>query len=277
MKELEKILYNYLPDEDVKQILKSKRQFISLDLVDEPTNLYSSKVGGYGYLPKSFPYPTNKNNQPLSLLAQLNFDELPKLESFPKTGILAFYVDYIDANSYIGLNFDNVTEQSGYKVLYFSKIDEEHHTVEEQKKLFISYFDKFIWQVVFEERKLRGFLSETIPILDIVEFEQFMGESYYDFIEGRFLDEDKQDEFEELIFENNIENTCIGGYPFFTQSDPRGYDQKLQEEYNTLLFQLNSYNDIVMWGDTGVGNFFINDEKLKNKDFSDVLYNWDCY
>jgi len=31
-----------------------------------------------------------------------------------------------------------------------------------------------------------------------------------------------------------------------------------------------------MWGDCGVGNFFINIEDLKNLDFSDVLYNWDC-
>ncbi|ETJ18863.1 hypothetical protein Q604_UNBC18576G0001, partial [human gut metagenome] len=31
------------------------------------------------------------------------------------------------------------------------------------------------------------------------------------------------------------------------------------------------------WGDGGVCNFFINKDKLKNLDFSDVLYNWDCY
>ena len=30
----------------------------------------------------------------------------------------------------------------------------------------------------------------------------------------------------------------------------------------------------VMWGNVGVGNFFINREKLKALDFSDVLYNW---
>ena len=34
--------------------------------------------------------------------------------------------------------------------------------------------------------------------------------------------------------------------------------------------------DIVMWGDSGVGNFFINAEDLKRLDFSNVVYNWDC-
>ena len=36
-------------------------------------------------------------------------------------------------------------------------------------------------------------------------------------------------------------------------------------------------NGYIMWGDSGVCNFFINKDKLKNLDFSDVLYNWDCY
>ncbi|MGY3704943.1 hypothetical protein BW731_02185 [Vagococcus martis] len=275
MKKLEKILYNYLPEEDVKQILKSKRQFISLDLVDEPTNLYSSKIGGYGYLPKSIPYPTNEDNQPLSLLAQLNFEELPTLESFPQKGILAFYIDYFD--DLAGMDFYNPTNQVGFRIIYMEDLTEEYHSISEQQSLFEPYSEEELLNIISEETKLNGHLSETIAILDTEEFTQYMGESYYDFIEDRFTDEDKQDEFEELIFENNIENTCIGGYPFFTQSDPRGYDTKLSEEYNTLLFQLNSDDDIVMWGDTGVGNFFINDEKLKNKDFSDVLYNWDCY
>lgn len=32
----------------------------------------------------------------------------------------------------------------------------------------------------------------------------------------------------------------------------------------------------IMWGDCGVANFFIHPDDLKNKDFSKVLYNWDC-
>ena len=32
----------------------------------------------------------------------------------------------------------------------------------------------------------------------------------------------------------------------------------------------------VMFGDSGVCNFFIPGEKLKNRDFSDILYTWDC-
>jgi uncharacterized protein YwqG len=44
-----------------------------------------------------------------------------------------------------------------------------------------------------------------------------------------------------------------------------------------LLFQMDTDDEVgIMWGDSGVANFFIIEEDLKNKDFSRVLYNWDC-
>ena len=61
---------------------------------------------------------------------------------------------------------------------------------------------------------------------------------------------------------------------FFTQFEPR--DEEQLKEYDTLLFQIDSGGEIMI-GDCGVMNFFINREKLKNRDFSDVFYNWDCY
>jgi uncharacterized protein YwqG len=61
----------------------------------------------------------------------------------------------------------------------------------------------------------------------------------------------------------------LGGYPNFTQDDAR--DRNDLE----LLFQLDS-DDGVMWGDAGVGNFFITDADLARRDFSRVFYTWDC-
>ncbi|MFR5020261.1 DUF1963 domain-containing protein [Faecalibacillus intestinalis] len=40
----------------------------------------------------------------------------------------------------------------------------------------------------------------------------------------------------------------------------------------------NLIHKIIFYGgDSGVGNFFISKEDLKNKDFSHVRYYWDCY
>jgi uncharacterized protein YwqG len=61
----------------------------------------------------------------------------------------------------------------------------------------------------------------------------------------------------------------LGGYPHFTQDDPR------TRRDLELLFQLDS-DDGVMWGDAGVGNFFIAPDDLARRDFSRVLFSWDC-
>ena len=88
------------------------------------------------------------------------------------------------------------------------------------------------------------------------------------------------DEITEKVFDEIEENGHrMGGYPFFTQSDPREYDEE-SREYSTLLLQIDSeIHDgefVTLWGDCGVANFFIKPEDLKNCKFDDVVYNWDC-
>ena len=90
------------------------------------------------------------------------------------------------------------------------------------------------------------------------------------------MTEEVWEEYAELADKGGLPQHRIGGYPYFTQEDPREENSK----YDFLLFQLDSdytdNTDKVMWGDSGIGNFFINSERLKKLDFSDVLYNWDC-
>jgi uncharacterized protein YwqG len=68
----------------------------------------------------------------------------------------------------------------------------------------------------------------------------------------------------------------IGGYPAFTQYDPREED----DELSVLLFQLDSeYGNgktKVMWGDAGICGFFCTQSELRERDFSRVFYTWDC-
>ena len=69
----------------------------------------------------------------------------------------------------------------------------------------------------------------------------------------------------------------IGGYPDFTQNDPREEHDELKDYI--LLFQLQSeWEDgiEIIWGDLGVGGFFIHPDDLAKLDFSKVAYSWDC-
>lgn len=71
----------------------------------------------------------------------------------------------------------------------------------------------------------------------------------------------------------------LGGYPYFTQSDPR-MDFIQEKEALQLLLQIDSeyfdQNQEICWGDVGICNFFIQPSMMKKLDFSKVLYNWDC-
>jgi uncharacterized protein YwqG len=79
-------------------------------------------------------------------------------------------------------------------------------------------------------------------------------------------------ELDDYVWDNFESNGHkIGGYAFFTQTDPR-HDEK--EDY-ILLLQIDSDKEII-WGDIGVANFFIRPADLAKKDFTQVLYNWDC-
>ena len=90
----------------------------------------------------------------------------------------------------------------------------------------------------------------------------------YDALLDGGLDDD------EVIESLNCDGSHVGGYPYFTQSDPREYEAAYQK-CDTVLLQIDT-DDEIMWGDSGVANFFIPAEDLAKKDFSRVLYNWDC-
>jgi uncharacterized protein YwqG len=73
------------------------------------------------------------------------------------------------------------------------------------------------------------------------------------------------------------QNHRMGGYAYFTQEDPRV--RHAPDDNWLLLFQMDSDSNEsieIMWGDMGVANFFILSEDLKNLNFDNVWYNWDC-
>ena len=92
------------------------------------------------------------------------------------------------------------------------------------------------------------------------------------------------EEFDLIYDENSYGGHRIGGYPCFMQDDPRDVSESLHK-YDTLLLQIVSHTmpdasgqeeTLIMFGDEGGCQFFIPREKLRTRDFSDVMYNWDC-
>ncbi|MEK5039210.1 YwqG family protein [Sporosarcina sp. FSL K6-3457] len=262
----------FFPDEWIEKIVKTKKDAGVILLHNNgKLPLHKSKVGGVGYFPKNTAYPTGISGNPLHLLAQLNFEELPPIPDFPTRGILAFYIDMHD--DLYGMDLDDMQNQAGYRTYYFEDLTLPAATREELETL-----PQPEYPIVQGEYAIECSIG-SIPLLqDNYEFKTEYNEDYYVFFEELFGDQvdDKLDEVYERFTEDMGEG-IIGGYPMFTQEDPRFYREHLRE--HVLLFQLDSVfgEEVeVMWGDAGIANFFIHPTDLKNRRFDKAWFNWDC-
>lgn len=272
--------FNQVLEETDKVVLP--RQTVWFDIERGKTDLYDNKIGGTPYFPKNMEYPKGSNNQPLVLLAQLNFDTIPHIEPYPKTGILQFF---ITPNDIYGLNWDNLDVQKDFRVIYHSTIADETQTPPE-----IILEHKYDVPFVGEYKLIP---NEITTMVGDASSETFVDEFVSNF--NKMADKEIQNMFgsplksimdlddgsiEELCQRNSRKKAHIGGYPHFTQYDPR--DKQRYSKYDLLLFELDSIHDKkknidIMWGDCGIGNFFISQANLKECNFSEVLYNYDCY
>lgn len=242
----------------------------SIEMALQPTEqlqLWQSKVGGDPYLPLTQSYPQSLDGQNLQLLAQINFAELPENELYPKTGILQFFINPND--DLYGLNFDDQQKQDGFRVIFYDSVTQDltalHQTFPE--------IDEDGMSPVSGQYQIQFSADESYIDLNDFEFSKKVTDLYDQ------EDEDEVDAFSEAYSEAfSGSGHRLGGYPFFTQTDPREYNEEIQDY--VLLLQIDT-DDVdgheIMWGDSGVGNFFIHPEDLKKRDFSKVLYNWDCY
>lgn len=256
-----------------KILQKTAIPCMKLELTDTKPGLFDSKVGGIGYVPRDAKIPEDSEGTQLRLLAQINCAEIT-LENFPRQGLLQFWILNDDAS---GLNFTDITLQDTFRVLYYKEPDRTVTEKEVCEKMQDVSSDE---EDYFPVRGCYGLAfsadMDTISSSDY-RFEncikKLVRQGYPEKAEQLL---ENMDDFIDEDGEDWGGGHKIGGYPGFTQWDPRGEG----DSHDVLLFQLDSdYHDSedrVLWGDCGIGNFFINREKLKNCDFSDVIYNWDC-
>ena len=235
-----------------------------------------SKIEGIPYIPIGKKIPTNSKGQQFMFLAQINCEDLKGLEDFPQEGILQFWVLGSD---HFGKDFDNPTNRDGFEVIYYEKI-EDYYSEDEFVEMYNPYkFDlKYMETLIASEPCKMKFSLEkqkesfNYELLDNL-FKEVLEEESLGFNEKDKLYEEVEKLYDDEFYEEIVGTKC-NGFPYFTQWEPR--DDKQMKEYDTSLFQIDSGKE-VMIGDSGVMHFFINREKLKNKDFSDVFYHWDCY
>ena len=219
--------------------------------------------------------PLDREGDRMFLLAAIWCSEVRGVPDFPERGVLRFY---ISGNEYYGLDLDEPNVQSDFRVLYDEDEDKFDGSLRDDPEL----PDHFPVRHAYPVR-----LSPAMG--SILSSDYRFNEAMNAALKKAGLEKgefDLSDEELDLIYdENSYGGHRIGGYPCFTQDDPRDVGNTLHK-YDTLLLQIVSHSmpgddgkeeDLIMFGDSGGCQFFIPREKLRNRDFSDVMYNWDCF
>lgn len=250
---------------------QTEEQMIPLHIKQGKTGPYDSKIAGDPYFPKKEEYPVDGEGRPMKLLVQINFNQLPKLKDYPKSGLLQIFISVHD--DLYGMNYQHKAEQKDFRI----KFIEEPFLVEEELLTDFSFvkIPNDFYFPVRKEGAITGELAcETISAGDF-RFEKLVGKQSWDLFESMSDDDDEADALMDEFYETQSGfGHKLGGYPGFTQEDPRQY---VDQDYTVLLLQIDSDDEVeLLWGDCGIANFFIKPEDLKEKNFKNVIYNWDC-
>lgn len=252
---------------------------IKLSLADELA-VTDSKVGGMPYIPKGGALPRSAEGKPLFMLAQINCEQLPENNLYPKKGLLQFWIADTEDLLY-GLDYDDPCSNDFKRVLYFSTIGEalpiddfiSDYTFDDENlpfdsgKQFALYFKKDTESISLEERAANQLFFEkwneafSTQITTIDEFFEEVPNDICEEINASLLKEPTGHK--------------IGGYPYFIQVDPR----EENDPHTLLLLQIDIDNvggEEICWGNEGgVANFFVSPEDMANCKFDDVLFHWE--
>ncbi|MBG6131616.1 uncharacterized protein YwqG [Aquimarina sp. EL_43] len=240
---------------------KYEREFIRIKakprkekLLEDNLELTDSKFLGFPFFPKEKEYPKDKNGKSMIMIAQLNFEQIPKLEHFPENGILQLFLsptDWYDEDS---------------KIIYHSKEELSKQALADFSFLSINDYEEMpiykLHQLSFEKGIDKGGSEDS-------QFDYLFDETdYWEFTES--LNEEQEKQFGEYFDSTGHK---IGGYAEFTQSDPRDYNVEQRNDIQVLQIDID---DHIMFGDSGIGHIFINKENLIKEDFSKAYFYWDC-
>lgn len=241
-----------------------------------------SKFRGQPYWPKDRDYPTDPQGNPMVMLVQLNFAELPKLAEYPTTGILQFFIAVGSAgNELLGMRLDG-SESDGPSYL---------DVLRDQTFFRVVYHETIVTDDAALRTDLPMFDDPDLPIPLEGAVASKLSDSYVQTSDYRFkriFDLDYKAYYESVMkkdfslveqyrdFLGGYRIAVIGGYSRVEQGfDPRSLVP--DEDWLVLLsIDTTPENDLdMLWEDGGVANWWIKREDLQQKDFSRVIYYWD--
>ena len=227
----------------------TEKECYEFKIINEFPHILDDKLGGIPYLPIGELHPKDSKGDLMPLLIQINLKNII-LENFPKKGILEIFC---------GQPLDYPAE---YEVRYYDE------NLEYQNDLPLIKYNDYI---VNQPYKIK--LKKT---------KDYLPTSNYNFndvfcpLYNKYFNKDikRYYDINDINDMNNIVDHpagSIGGYPDFTQEDPR-YNGQVKE----CLIKIDSNLGDLDIGDSGILNVFIYLNDLKNSEFEKSEVYWDC-
>ena len=214
----------------------------TLEQGGEP-GILESKVGGTPYLPRDMAWPLDSRGMGMELLAQVDCSALEGLPDFPHRGLLQFFFGLDDV---FGMEFDDPTAQKGFRVLYHETADPgvtEAEVLAKKAEAPRPEGDARYYTPLFGVYGVR-FAPAAVQHINSQDFrawKQFLArwnelhgtdfKSQWDYYRATKIDGEFPAPPEKAPYHQ------LGGYPYFTQEDPRAGDGNETAGLDVLLFQ----------------------------------------
>lgn len=224
-----------------------------------------SSIGGRPSLRSAEDWPRDAKGNAMTFLAQLNYADLPKLEGYPTSGLLSFFVMDDDL---FGSDLPSIGGD-GFRVIW--ETDPSGLVRIDQPDMAESY-SPFGLELEKNGAPLRGSLADGPPMPVSAVAQQIISawpKGYPTALE---------DAFAERLADAKPGTLYYGAHPDFTQQDFRVGERAA---YSEVLLQIgivtpDRHGWQIMFGDAGEAQFMITPEDLKARRFDRVAWNWDC-
>lgn len=250
--------FNKVIEEFKKQ---TEKECYRVELVDGVPTILDDKLGGQPYLPVGEEMPKDEDGNYMPLLLQINLKNID-LKGYPNEGILQIYTD------------KDVNYPCEYAVRYYKEgleyqnelpeVDVSNYIVNKSIKI---RTEKDICHMTPSDYRFVNVMCNIVNDLynaNVTNSRQ---------LDNFFGDFDWYGKTRDVI---KIHSSNIGGYPEFTQTDPRYSKIKDKDE---CLFKLDSYLNTseINIGDSGILFALISQEDIEKNNFENAVVDWDCY
>lgn len=290
---LVEVLKEFTLPEYTKSVIKGIKTSIRLRTsIDKKVTLGNTKFGGPPHLPKGKVWPLNKNNKPLSFLAQVNLEEIYSLtpeKSLPQKGILYFFLNFQNPEEGIVLFEKNtqtleitaipeilLKEEKNLFQKLFNKPGIHPHYLKEMGTLFEIQYSPPQEQTLYMNQIIKKINPKAIFHKTFVyDSEIYESALFYEERENEMTTNHHLLGFEDVVqFGFHQENLI----PPKTKMENLSLNQMQEILKWRLLFQCDSDENLnLSWGDWGKVYFFIHEDDLRKGNFENIKINWSCY